>query len=53
MEFLSHENIIIILGVLLSISEILGSFSYFKSSSIFEFIVNILKKLKEFLSPKS
>lgn len=52
MNFLSHENLIIILGVLLSVSEILGTFSYFKSSSIFEFIVNLLKKVMELVKPK-
>ena len=46
------ELIVSILGVLLAISEILGSFSYFKSSSIFELIVNILKKAQELLSKK-
>ncbi len=41
----------IILG-LLSISEILGTFEKFKSSSVFELSVNILKKLKEKLGSK-
>lgn len=41
-----------ILGVLLSISEILGSFSYFKSSSIFELVVGIIKKVLSILPAK-
>jgi len=40
-------NKTVILAVLLGISEILGSFEYFKASSIFESIVNFIKKLKE------
>lgn len=35
-----------ILAFLLALSEILGSFEYFKSSSVFEMIVNFLKALK-------
>lgn len=41
----------ILLG-LLSISEILGTFERFKSSSVFGFVVNVLKKLKEKLNPQ-
>lgn len=41
----------IIIG-LLSLSEILGSFERFKSSSVFELTVNILKKVKEKLGSK-
>jgi hypothetical protein len=34
----------IILVALLAVSEVLGSIDYFKSSSIFQLIVNLLKK---------
>lgn len=41
-----------ILSVLLAISEVLGSISWFKSSSVFGFVVNVLKSLKEKLVGK-
>lgn len=41
-----------ILSVLLAVSEVLGSLSWFKSSSVFEFVVNVLKSLKEKLVGK-
>lgn len=46
------ENKVLILSVLLGISEILGSFEMFKSSSVFELVVNWLKKLKDMVAPK-
>ena len=39
------NNSVVILGILLAISELLGSLEYFKSSSIFQLIVGLLKKL--------
>jgi len=39
------EQVVLILSALLAISEVLGSFEYFKSSSIFQFIVRLLKLL--------
>lgn len=42
---LSTEVWLAIVGVLFSISEILGAFDYFKNSSVFQLIVSILKKL--------
>lgn len=45
--------IVLILGALLAVSEVLGSFSAFKSSSVFELVVNVLKKALEILKPKA
>lgn len=42
---LTQEQLTLILLALLAISEVLGTFDYFKSSSIFQLIVNLLKKL--------
>lgn len=42
---LTQEQISLILLALLAISEVLGSFDYFKSSSLFQLIVGLLKKL--------
>jgi len=49
---MSTEMIISILGVLLAISEILGTFDMFKNSSIFGVVVDVLKKIKEFFVGK-
>lgn len=45
------ENKVLILGVLLGVSEILGSFSVFKSSSVFELVVGWIKKAKDAVAP--
>lgn len=39
------EHKAVLLGAALAVSEVLGSVEYFKSSSIFEFVVNTLKAL--------
>lgn len=46
------NNAVVILGVLLGISEILGTFDYFKNSSVFGLIVDWIKKLKDLVTPK-
>lgn len=46
------DNAVVILGVLLGISEILGTFDYFKSSSVFGVIVGWIKKLKDMVVKK-
>lgn len=45
--------IVAVLGVLLSISEILGTFDVFKNSSVFTLVVDILKKAKDLLHKKA
>jgi hypothetical protein len=52
MDFFTTENILIILGALLALSEVLALIPGIKSNSVFQLIVNIVKKVKEFLSPK-
>lgn len=49
---MSMELIVLILGVLLSISEILGTFDSFKNNSIFKLVVDIVKKAIELLKQK-
>lgn len=44
MEFL-NQNLEKILAFLLILSEGLGTFSFFKSNSIFQLVFNIVKKL--------
>lgn len=39
------DKISIVLGALLALSEILGSFSFFQHNSIFQLIVGVIKKL--------
>jgi hypothetical protein len=36
---------VLILGALLAISEVLGTFDFFKNSSVFSLVVSIIKKL--------
>jgi hypothetical protein len=52
MDFFTTENILIILGALLALSEVLALIPGIKSNSVFQLIVNIVKKVKEFISPK-
>jgi hypothetical protein len=52
MDFFTTENILIILGALLALSEVLALIPGIKSNSVFQLVINILKKVKEFLSPK-
>lgn len=52
MDFFTNANILLILGVLLALSEVLALFPGVKSNSVFQLVVNIIKKVKEFISPK-
>lgn len=49
MEFLQGHLIESILVFLLALSELLGSFDFFKNSSVFSLVVDIIKKAKNFL----
>lgn len=51
MEFIVQNKLEIVIA-LLAISEVLGSSEKFKSSSIFQLIVNGLKGLKNLFLPK-
>lgn len=48
-----NNQIMIVLGVLLAISEILGSSEKLKSSSVFQLVVSFLKKGKALVAPKA
>lgn len=51
MEFIAAHKLEIIMA-LLAVSEVLGSMDFFRSSSIFQLVVNSLKSLKGLFLPK-
>lgn len=42
---MDQNQIMLLLGVLLALSEMLGSFEYFKSNSVFQLVVNVIKSV--------
>lgn len=47
----SPEFAVGLLAALLAVSEVLGTFEYFKSSAVFTMVVGWLKKAKDAVSP--
>lgn len=42
---MTQETLVLVVTALLAISELLGTFSFFKNNSIFQVVVDVLKKL--------
>ena len=52
MEGNTMEIVLVVLGILLALSEGLALIPSLASNSVFQLIVNIIKKLAEILKPK-